>query len=72
MRLILRTRRRCKTPFGGWWATDAALREIDEVLLLVLRIQPSEIDALEMEDYWWWAGVAERELKRRADAAQRG
>lgn len=42
------------------------------MLLLVLRIQPSEIDALEMDDYWWWAGVAERELKRRVDAAQRG
>lgn len=42
------------------------------MLLLVLRIQPSEIDALEMDDYWWWASVAERELKRRADAAQRG
>jgi len=38
----------------------------------VLRIQPSEIDALEMDDYWWWVGVAEREIQRRADAAGAG
>lgn len=38
----------------------------------MLRIQPSEIDALEMDDYWWWVGVAEREIQRRADAAGAG
>jgi hypothetical protein len=44
---------------------DAALRPLDEALLIVLGIQPSEIDALEMEDYWYWLEVAERESKRR-------
>jgi hypothetical protein len=44
---------------------DAALRPLDEALLAVLRIQPSEIDALDMEDYWFWVGAAEREAERR-------
>ena len=35
------------------------------MLLTVVRIQPSEIDGLDMEDYWFWIGVAEREVKRR-------
>ena len=34
------------------------------MLLTVLRIQPSEIDGLDMEDYWLWIGAAEREIKR--------
>lgn len=53
-------------PFGPWWASNDDLRQIDEVLLIVLRMQPSEIDALELDDYVWWAGAAEREVKRRA------
>ncbi|QND84165.1 Uncharacterized protein ChrSV_1938 [Chromobacterium vaccinii] len=36
------------------------------MLLIALRMQPSEIDGLEMVDYWWWVEVAERELKRRS------
>lgn len=39
---------------------------MDEILLVVLKIQPSEIDALEMDDYWRWVKCAEREIKRRA------
>ena len=71
MRWTLPTRKRCKTPFATWWAKDEELRRLDEILLLVLRIQPSEIDALEMDDYWWWIGVAEREIKRQ-NAAHAG
>ena len=33
----------------------------------MLGIQPSEIDRLDMEDYWFWVEAAERKLKRRAD-----
>ena len=66
MRLISRTRKRFRMPFGPWWASHDDLRQIDEVLLIVLRMQPSEIDALELDDYVWWAGAAEREVKRRA------
>lgn len=42
------------------------LRQLDEILLEILRIQPSEIDALEMDDYWFWVECAQRKLKRRA------
>ena len=41
------------------------LRQADELLLLALGIQPSEIDHLDLEDYWFWIRSAERELKRR-------
>ena len=40
------------------------------MLLTVLRIQPSELDGLDMEDYWFWIGVAEREVKRRNEMMQ--
>ena len=40
------------------------------MLLTVLRVQPSEIDGLDMEDYWFWIGVAEREVKRRNEMMQ--
>lgn len=30
-----------------------------------MRIQPSEIDGLDMQDYWFWIEAAEREIKRR-------
>ena len=58
---------RCRRPFGSW-GREAQLQALDEVLLIVLRIQPSEIDALEREDYRYWVEVAEREIKRRAKA----
>ncbi len=44
------------------------LHSWDELLLLVLKLPPSEIDALEMDDYWRWCGVAEREIDRRMAA----
>lgn len=47
------------------------LWQLDEILLLVLRLQPSEIDALEMGDYWDWVGAADREMKRRIKATQK-
>ncbi|KVN33294.1 hypothetical protein WJ63_04720 [Burkholderia pyrrocinia] len=47
---------------------DSVLWPLDEVLLLVLNMQPSEIAELEMDDYWRWIDAAEREIKRRADA----
>lgn len=46
------------------------LQSWDEALLLVLRMQPSEIAALEMDDYWRWVGVCEREINRRAELAE--
>ena len=46
------------------------LQSWDEALLLTLRMQPSEIAELEMEDYWRWVGVCERELNRRAELAE--
>lgn len=39
-------------------------------MLLVLRLQPSEIDELDVEDYWRWAEAAEREINRRVEAAE--
>ncbi len=36
----------------------------------MLRIQPSEIDGLEMDDYWDWIEEAEREVKRRNEMMQ--
>ncbi|OHX10534.1 hypothetical protein BI347_20890 [Chromobacterium sphagni] len=57
---------RCwQTDFARWWASEKSLGELDAFLLTVLQIQPSEIDGLDMEDYWRWMGEAERELKRR-------
>ncbi|WP_203234280.1 hypothetical protein [Burkholderia mayonis] len=47
---------------------DSVLRPLDEVLLLVLKMQPSEIAELDLDDYWHWVGAAEREIKRRNDA----
>lgn len=43
----------------------------DEALLLVLRMQPSEIAELEMGDYWRWCETCEREINRRVEAAER-
>ncbi len=42
------------------------MRPLDEALLTILRLQPSEIDLLDMDDYWYWIEVAERELKQRS------
>lgn len=47
---------------------DATLRPLDEVLLLVLKMQPSEIAELDLDDYWHWIDAAEREIRRRNDA----
>jgi hypothetical protein len=44
---------------------------LDEILLTVLGMPPSEIDGLEMADYWFWIGAAEREIKRRNEREQR-
>ncbi|WP_231753743.1 hypothetical protein [Burkholderia savannae] len=40
---------------------------MDELLLLVLKMQPSEIADLDLDDYWHWIDAAEREIKRRTD-----
>ncbi len=64
---ILKSRPRC---FGKWLAEETLLQSWDEALLLVLRMQPSEIAELEMEDYWRWVGVCEREINRRAELAE--
>jgi hypothetical protein len=36
---------------------EKILQLLDEILLLVLRRQLSEIDALEMDDCFFWVGV---------------
>lgn len=46
------------------------LWQCDEALVLVLRFAPSEIDRLEMDDYWRWVRVAERVARERAAALQ--
>lgn len=37
---------------------------------MVLRMQPSEISRLPMDDYWRWCEVCEREINRRVEAAE--
>jgi len=39
-------------------------------LLTALHMQPSEIDGLDMDDYWFWIEAAEREIKRRNEMMQ--
>lgn len=46
------------------------LQSWDEALLLVLRMQPSEIDELDMERYWFWVDVCRREIDRRNEIAE--
>lgn len=47
------------------------LHSWDEALLLVLRMQPSEIAELAMDDYLRWVDVCEREINRRLELAER-
>jgi hypothetical protein len=56
--------------FGKAWVTKSQLESWDEALLLVLRMQPSEIDELEMERYWFWVEVCEREINRRNELSE--
>lgn len=61
------------TAFARCGATTrkaAELWTLDEILLLVLRLQPSEIDGLEMDDYWQWVVSADKEIKRRIKAQE--
>lgn len=46
------------------------LRSWDEALLLVLRLQPSEIARLDMVDYWRWVETCRREINRRIEVAE--
>jgi hypothetical protein len=46
------------------------LQSWDEALLLVLRMQPSEIARLEMVDYWRWVETCRREINRRIEVAE--
>lgn len=46
------------------------LHSWDEALLLVLRMQPSEIEELEMERYWFWVDVCQREINRRIELSE--
>lgn len=56
--------------FAKWLASPDILKKADELLLLALKIQPSEIDALELDDYWFWVDVAQREVKRLNESAR--
>lgn len=46
------------------------LNSWDEALLLVLRMQPSEIDELEMDRYWFWVEICQREISRRNELSE--
>lgn len=37
---------------------------------MVLRMQPSEIEELEMDRYWSWVETCEREINRRIALAE--
>lgn len=60
----------------NWWAPFASCSGIkeadyqvcDEALLVILGIQPSEIDRLDLADYWRWVDVAARRQQQRQDA----
>lgn len=39
------------------------LQRVDEWLLMVLKLQPTEIDALDLDDYWRWFEVAQEHVK---------
>lgn len=47
------------------------LHSWDEALLLVLRMQPSEIARLDLVEYWRWVEVCEREINRRLELADK-
>ena len=47
------------------------LQSWDEALLLVLRMQPSEIAQLDLPEYWRWVEVCEREINRRLELADK-
>jgi len=64
--LILLTARYWWILFAAWLTVEKTFQEADALLLLVLKIQPSEIDALELDDYWCWVNVAQKEIKRRS------
>jgi len=40
-------------------------------LLLILGMQPSEIERLPLEDYWRWCDIASEEVERRNRALRR-
>ena len=54
-------------PFAQWRIPEIKLLEIDEVLLVVLRLSLSDINALDMTEYIFWAEAAECEIKRRGN-----
>lgn len=45
------------------------MQTLDEILKEVMSIQPSEIDALDMDDYLFWVEAADRKIKRQLRAA---
>ncbi len=40
-------------------------------MLLILRMQPSEIRRLSMDEYWIWVDVCQQEINRRIELADR-
>lgn len=50
---------------------ETCLKSWDEALLLVLRMQPSEIAQLDMEDYLFWVEACGREMDRRLEQLNR-
>lgn len=40
-------------------------------MLLILRMQPSEIRRLSMDEYWIWVDVCHKEINRRIELADR-
>ena len=52
-------------------AVETVQQYWDEALLLVPRMQPSEINELEIKDYWRWCEVGAWEINRRVEHAER-
>lgn len=53
-----------------WQPAETLLQSWDEALLLILRLPPSEIERLDMVDYWRWVDVCQREINRRLELAE--
>ena len=55
---------------GKWQPAETLLQSWAEALLLVLRLPPSEIERLDMVEYWRWVEVCQREINRRLEHAE--
>ncbi|MBN3218352.1 GpE family phage tail protein [Pectobacterium polaris] len=67
MRWTRRTTWRCRNDFSsylGWITQPALLWKAQALLARWFRFQPSEIDALELDDFERWLDEASEQIKR--------